>query len=312
MVNPKFKLQQLFNEFISESQYSVRLSSETIRGYKEIFRLFISTMPEVAGIDFFTSEMVNEFFKRLQTRERTVGKNITKVGTKESTIKTYRSKLNVFAEWLTRKNIIDHNPIKHLKVPIPKYDDRRALEIADIQKLYSAITTNSKNALLLRRDIAMVSLLTYTGLRFGEFISLESRDIDFQKKLLFVRSQTSKSNRTRLIPIHATLHFHLLDYIQERNRWKYKTHRLIVSANSDTGLSKDGLRHWVKTLQRKSGVKFHLHQFRHSFACNLAQKDVNAVKIQKLLGHSSLEMTMTYLRSIMPEDLNEEINRLSI
>jgi len=266
----------------------------------------------VTTSQFLTPEMLTEFFKRLQTRPRSVGKDTVVVGVKNSTIKTYWGKLNTFFVWLHWKNIILVNPLQGVKPPQPMYEDQKALPDDDTRKLYSAITLHAHSSLLLRRDTVMVSLLIFCGLRLGEFISLEVPDIDFEKQLLTVRSNTSKSKKVRYIPIHPTLLFHLRDYVLERNKKGYKTHYLIVSANSDKGLSRPGLKHWVKNLNAKSGVQFHLHQFRHAFACNLARKDVNAVKIQKLLGHSSLNMTMTYLRSIGTEDLRDEISRLSI
>jgi len=305
-------LQQLFDEFVKECQYSSRLRSETISGYTEVFHLFLSIMPEIICAKFLTTEMLVEYFKRLQTRERVIGKNTVKVGVKNSTIKTYRSKLNTFFEWLLRKSIIQDNPLKRIRPPEIEYEDQRALGEDDVHKLYSAVTLHSRNSLILRRDIVMLSLLFFCGLRLGEFISLEVRDVDFEKQLLTVRGQTSKSKRTRFIPIHFTLLFHLRDYIAARNKCRYTTQYLVVSTKGDAGLSRDGLKHWVKALNKKSGVKFHLHRFRHTFACNLANKNVNAANIQKLLGHSSLNMTMTYLRSIRTEDLKNEINRLSI
>ncbi len=310
MVHEK-NLQLLFDEYIRECQFSSRLRPETVRGYKEVFRLFVSIMPEITEVKFLTTEMLTEFFMRLQTRQRVDKKNTVKTGVKNSTIKTYWSKLNAFIEWLHRKTLIPENPLKRIKPPEIIYEDHRTLENEDVRKLYSAITLHSKSTLVLRRDTAMVSLLLFCGLRLGEFISLEVTDIDFEKQLLTVRGQTSKSKRTRYIPIHPTLIFHLRDYISERNKQKFTTQYLIVSVGGNRGLSRHGLKHWVKTLSIKSGVKFHVHRFRHSFACNLARKDVNAVKIQKLLGHSSLNMTMTYLRSISTEELSNEINRLS-
>jgi len=309
---PYKNLNQLFNEYEQECKYSSRLRSATVKGYTEVFRLFSLLMPEVTDVEALTTEMLTEFFKRLQTRERIVGSNTIKVGVKNSTIKTYWSKLNSFFEWLYRKGLIQDNPLKGIRPPELLYDDQRALGEDAVRKLYSAVTLHSKNTLVLRRDTAMISLLLFCGLRLGEFISLEARDIDFEKRLLTVRGQTSKSKRTRYIPIHPTLLFHLKDYIAERNRRNYKTQYLIVPVAYDRGLTRNGLKYWVKSLSLKSGVKFHLHRFRHSFACNLAMKDVNAVKIQKLLGHSSLNMTMTYLRSIATEDMQDEINRLSI
>lgn len=269
-------------------------------------------MPEITIPQSLTTEMLNEFFKRLHIRERKVGKNTFKSGIKNSTLRTYWSKLNTFLKWLENKQIITKNPISAIKPPEAIYEDDRALGEADIRKLYSTITLHSKSQLMLRRDTAMLSLLLFCGLRFNEFVSIEAQDIDFEKRLLTIRGQTSKSKRTRYIPMHPTLAFHLKDYITERNRRGYKTHFLFVSARSDNGIGRNGVKHWVKRLNQKSGVKFHLHRFRHTFASNLARKDVNAVKIQKLVGHKNLNMTMTYLRSIHAEDLQEEIQRLSI
>ena len=311
MQNEK-NLQQLFDDYVKECQFSSRLSKETVRGYTEVFKLFLTLMPEITEVKYLTAEMLSEFFMRLQTRERNVGKNAITSGVKDSTIKTYWSKLNSFFTWLYSKSILQDNPLKSIKPPVLFYEDQKAIADADIRKLYSSITLYSQTALNLRRDTAMISLLIFCGLRLGELISLEVRDIDFERRLLSVRSQTSKSRRARHIPIHPTLLFHLQDYIAERNRRKYTTEYLIVSTSGNHNLSRQGLKHWVKHLRQKSGIKFHLHQFRHSFACNLAKRDVNAIKIQKLLGHSSLNMTMTYLRSMQTEDLQDAINKLSL
>lgn len=306
------KLPQLCTQFLNECQYSSRLRLETIRSYREVIQVFIKVMPEITEANLISTEMIIEFFKRLQTRERIVGKGIIKVGVKSSTIKTYHTKFGSFLEWLFKKGIIPENPIKKIKPPELRYEDSRALDEDSVRKLYSSITLNSKDLLILRRDIAMVSLLIFSGIRLGEFVSLEVRNVDFEKRLLTVQGQTSKSQKTRVIPIHPTLLFHLRDYIIERNKRKYQTQYLIVSANRDRDLGRDGVKQWVKKHSANSGVKFHLHQFRHSFACNLAKKNVSAVKIQKLLGHSSLNMTMTYLRSINTEEMQDDINRLSI
>ena len=68
----------------------------------------------------------------------------------------------------------------------------------------------------------------------------------------------------------------------------------------------------LQALIKKSGVKFHLHQFRHTFACKLAEMNVNAFNVQKMLGHSSILMTMKYVRSMKTEDMGEDINKISI
>ena len=165
---------------------------------------------------------------------------------------------------------------------------------------------------MLKRDTAMVSVLFFCGLRLGEFISLKVMDVDMEKGMLTVKSETSKSRRSRPIPIHPTALLHLREYLKERNIDGYTTADLFVSHNEDKGLSRAGLKHWVKRLIKLSGVKFHLHRFRHCFATNLARNDVQTAKISKLMGHTDIRMTMVYLRSIDTEDLQVDINKLSI
>lgn len=99
-------LQQLCDDFINECQYSSRLRSETIRGYKEALQVFVKVMPEITVANLLTTDMIVQYFKRLQTRERLVGRGTIKVGVKNSTIKTYYTKINSFLEWLLRNKII--------------------------------------------------------------------------------------------------------------------------------------------------------------------------------------------------------------
>ncbi len=311
-ITKKTDLKQLFAEYISECQYSTGLRPETIRGYKAVFHNFSALMPQVNNTALLTPEVMNEFFKSVQVRKRIVGRDIEKVGVKASTIRTYWSKLNSFFEWLRLRGYIEVNPVTDIKTAEPVYDDKRAVERDDIYKIFSAVTLHSTNPLLLRRDTLIFSLLIFCGLRKGELIGLEVRDIDMMKRVLTVRGETSKSNRTRQIPINPALLVHLQEYITERNRRGYKTQHLLVSGNEDKGLSVHGLKHFVKKYNKISGVTFHVHRFRHSFACALANQNSSAVKIQKLMGHTDLRMTQRYLRSMSVDDLRDDVNMLNI
>ena len=309
---PKQNLKQLFEEYINECQYSRGLRPQTITGYKATFNHFFAMMPEVTVLQSLTVEMLNEFFKRIKTRERIVGKNTIRIGLEDSTVKTYGTKLNAFFVWLIQRKLMTENPLASIKLRHPEYKDKRALEIEEVHRIFTAVTLHSKTSLILKRDTAMVALLFFCGLRLGEFISLHVTDVDLEKQLLTVRAKTSKSKKTRYVPIHPTAMLHLQEYIKERNKKGFKTELLFVASNNDRGLSRHGLKHWVKRLSKLSGIKFHLHRFRHAFACNLAKNNANIIKIQKLMGHADPRMTSTYLRSITIEDCRNDINRLSI
>jgi len=303
-------LQQLYNDFISECRFSACLRPETIRGYRAVFNLFIKVMPEVTSTDLLTKEMLNEYFKRIENRDRKVGKKIVS-GVKRTTIKTHWSKLNVFFKWLKENNHTEENPLRGIKSPRVSYDDFKRLEDNEINKIYSAIISYSESSLIARRDTLMISLLLFLGIRKGEFISLQVKDLDFNKKIITIRGETSKSKKTRNIPMHPTLLLHLRDYLEERKRHCYKTEYLIVSTKNDKCLSREGLKHWLKKIIKISGVKFHLHQFRHTFACKLTEAGTPTASLQKLMGHINISMTAKYTRSLNAEDMGEDIEKIS-
>ena len=67
----------------------------------------------------------------------------------------------------------------------------------------------------------------------------------------------------------------------------------------------------VIDLIAKSGVKFHLHMFRHTFACKLTEGGTPSLSLQKLMGHTSLSMTAKYTRSLKAENMGDDIGNIS-
>ncbi|MEA2112518.1 MAG: site-specific integrase [Patescibacteria group bacterium] len=305
-------LQGLFEEYIEYVTHTRKLRSATIQGYKEVFRVFTMLMPEMTSPVIISSEKMSYFFKELDVRKRIVGKGEVRVGIKASTVMSYWCRLNSFFNWLEDRRYLEKNPLAKMKPAEPEYVDRKSFSKSNLERIIGAIDLYSKNTLLLKRDKAIIYLLFYTGIRKSELYSLRTMDVDLEKRILNVEGRTSKSKKTRELPINPTLSIHLKEYITERNKKGYKTEYLIVSNNKDGRLSRDGLNHFVKKLVRLSGVKFHLHMFRHTFACACAKNGIGSYKLQKLMGHTDLRMTDRYLRSMGVEDFRDDVNKLNI
>jgi integrase/recombinase XerD len=141
-------------------------------------------------------------------------------------------------------------------------------------------------------------------------MSLQIRDIDFERKILTVRAETSKSKTTRQIPLHSTTIMYLKDYLVARKH--YTTPYLIVSSSQDEKLTNDGLKHVIQVLRNSSGVSFHVHQLRHTFAVNFLKSSNNIAKLKQLLGHKNISMTMIYLRCLPVDELRGDIETMSI
>lgn len=305
-------LEQLFQEYLSTCRYSKQLSSKTIKSYGEVFSTFQKIMPEIKEISDIHSQMLQEFFKRISIRKRIVGKK-TVTGIRASTIRTYYNKLIAFIRWLEYYNYIKKGySSKMIKPPIPKYEDERALTDEEVSKIIASITLYSRgNEFLYARDLVIISLLIYTGIRRGELLALRISDINFQTDTLFINGATSKSKKGRYIPIHFSLLIQLKSYLKEREKRKTKCEKLIISSQFDTPYTVHGLRCWVKKYVELSGVRFHLHRFRHTFACKLAKQNADIISIMNVMGHTTTRMTEQYLRSIKTENSRSFIQELT-
>lgn len=306
-------LSHLHREFVREQRYAARLSEATLRGYEQSCALLCEVMPAVEP-DQLTPAVLTEFFRRLETRPRVVGRGIQRVGVKKSTIATYRSKLNRFFAWLERQGHLKANPFAAMEYPDVLYEDRKYLPRADVQKVFATLALRflSQPRFLQARNVALFSTLLYAGLRKGELLRLLVTDLDLARRELTVRAETSKSRLRRVIPVSGDLLKALRSYLMERQRRTLTTPFLFASAGRDGPLSADGLKHLVEDLRLASGVRFHLHQFRHTFAVNVLAQGSDVAKLKQLLGHRDIRMTAAYLRCLPTAALRADVETLAL
>lgn len=288
------------------------LRPATTKSYREVFRQFLALAPEVQYVDDLTPHAVDAFFQRLRTRQRKVGKSDIRTGVKPSTQRAYGSKLHSFFDWLCARGHLVTNPVDRSQLPRAEYTDQRALKREEVDRILSAIVQCAPNRFLRKRNLAILTLFLFAGLRRTELLSLKVHDLDLDRRTLTVRGETSKSKFTRSVPLAIEAVTKIEDYLQERRLRGVKHANLWVGSRIDQPFTKHGLKHLVQKLKERSGVAFHVHRFRHTYACMLGRNNVSAVKIQKLLGHTDLRMTQTYLRSLGVEDIRESVQFLSL
>lgn len=291
----KKTLQELHKDFLEEYEFVAKRSQSSLVGHRQVFSTFANLMPAVT-LNNVTTEAVKEFFRLLETRERQVGQKKIQTGIKPATAHTYRNKLSVFFDWLKARKLIKINPFATM--PIPRIDPEtiKYLRKDDIERIYAGINFNIKwpNNFIRKRNDIIISLCLCCGLRRNEMLSLSLNDIDLERKTLHIRPERSKTKRGREVPINSFLFQRLSDYIQERNKHDYKTHYLIVSGSKDRQLTIHGLKHVMDRLVKETGVQFHLHQLRHTFAINYLINTFDVIRLKQLMGHCDIRMTARY------------------
>jgi integrase len=143
-----------------------------------------------------------------------------------------------------------------------------------------------------------LSTIYSCGLRLGEGLRLEVRDVDWQRMLLHIRA--GKGNQDRYVPLPGRTLLLL------REQWKSHRHpTLLFPAKGHGGrgartatepLCRTTLQRAFRLALRASGVRkaAHIHTLRHSYATHLLEQGENLRQIQVNLGHRSPVVTALY------------------
>ena len=142
------------------------------------------------------------------------------------------------------------------------------------------------------RDRVIIKILARTGMRRGELRDVEIRDVDFEKRRIYIRS--GKGNKSRTVPVDTDTLQDIKFYIGDRNQGK-----LIISNKQDT-ISLKQINEICAKCGRIAGVRhpnpgksdINPHLFRHSFARMMLEKGMRMEEVQKLLGHASIKTTI--------------------
>ena len=200
----------------------------------------------------------------------------------KTTIDNIRRIFSSFFSWLENEDYIIKNPV-------------RRIHRVKIGRVVKEVLTD-ENLEVLRdkceeiRDLAMVELLTSTGMRVGELIRLNIEDIDFNERECVV---FGKGESERVVYFDARTKIHLMKYLQSRTD---DNPALFVSLNNPYDrLGISGIETRLRNLGNKCNIdRVHPHKFRRTMATNAIDKGMPIEQVQKLLGHVQIDTTMQY------------------
>lgn len=217
--------------------------------------------------------------------------------------------LEKFYEFLNHKGVQNLPPVTLRQLKLEK-GNTIVLTQQEVQLLYQAThkeAESTKQAALQSRDRAMLTVFYGCGLRRNEGVNLSIDDINFDRRILHVKK--GKNYKERLVPFSRQS----LIYLQE---WVYDYRARIVKDNKigalfiacgGSPLNGNSLYVRFKLLQQQvedpeiQNKNIGLHTLRHSIATHLLQNGMELQKIQRFLGHSSLESTQIYTHLISNE-----------
>jgi len=199
----------------------------------------------------------------------------------------YYRAISVFFNWLYSPKSgfhlrIEDNPIicmeppKKPKLILPSLTKEQVLNL--IQQAHCI------------RDKAIISLFTESGLRLSELVNIKNMDIDWQGKTIKV---LGKGNKEAFVTFGSLTESYLKQWL---NEYHPEPKQRIWN------LEFWGVKSFLDTLKRETGLPCNPHTFRRTFACLLRKAGLDSLTIKDLGRWESLEMVQRYTRSITFQD----------
>ena len=203
-------------------------------------------------------------------------------GASRVTVDNIRRILSSFFAWLEEEFYIVKSPVRRIhkvktgKVVKETYSDE-ALEL---------MRDSCGNA----RDLAIIDILSSTGMRVGELVKLNRDDIDFQNRECIV---TGKGNKQRIVYFDARTKIHLQNYLRQR---KDDNEALFVTLLAPYNrLQISGVEIRLRNIGKDLNMtKVHPHKFRRTLATMAIDKGMPIEQLQQILGHQKIDTTMHY------------------
>src|SRR5579864_2066334 len=283
-------MQPRFEQFTQERQYLTNVTPATISWYTQSLKWLRTESP--------TPEELKDAVVRMREK-----------GLKATGCNSAIRAINAYLHWSAVGSDVKCSPAcKHLRIPQLK-EPQLILPTLTTTQVSRLVNWRPKRKVFWQRRLHLLILfLLDTGCRVSEALSVHVREIDLDNLLLTL---DGKGRKQRMVPFSFELRKALFRYIADFER---KPDYLLFATRNETSLGRRVVLRAVKNLCKRLGFDppaRTLHAFRHTFAVNYLRRGGSVFHLQKVLGHSTLEMTRRYA-NLMTEDLQAVHQRLSL
>lgn len=273
-------------------QLSARNYSEgTIEGRRDALKVFLNWCSErdLSRASQITRPVLEAYQLWLWRYTRHNGKPLG-----WSTQRSRLSTIKDYFRWMTKQNVLLHNPASELELPrMEKRLPDAALTTSQMESLLAV--PNVTDALGVR-DRAMLEVFYSCGLRRMELCRLDVADLNIERRTLHIR--LGKGKKDRMVPLGERAIFWVEKYLREvRPRLSLDTRTQALFLTGYGGpFNPDVVSRMVSAMMEKAGLsgKGSCHMLRHTCATHMLEGGADIRYIQQLLGHAKLETTAIY------------------
>jgi integrase/recombinase XerD len=267
-----------FKNFLEEFHPNINLGSEvsvqTIRDY----------------IHYMKNEKV-----MFENHQWLADKYSEKKGLSPVTINVRLRSIKCFFKFLFDEKHIKENPCLRIKLLQTEKD---TIESFTKEQLEDLLQQPDQKTYTGYRDYVIMLLLLDTGIRSSEALGLITKNFNYEQKTLYVSASIAKNKQARLLPLSKKTAKSISVLIKENSIIEPNTDHIFLTYFGDEfkpSVLRERLREYRKSANIK-GVRVSPHTFRHTFAKFYILNGGDPFTLQRILGHSSMEMVRKYIQ----------------
>jgi site-specific recombinase XerD len=282
-------LSELVTDFLEYMEVEQNRSQKTISNYDHYLQRLVEFTSD-CDIQKLDAEMVRQWRLNLNRLKDSSGHELTK-----TTQNYHLIALRSFLKYLARRDI---SALDSAKIELAKVARAQVtyLETEEVDRLLASVDTSNPVGL---RDRAVIELLFSGGLRVSELVSLNTGQVNLDRREFMVRG---KGQKDRPIFVSEQAAHWINQYLESRHD-EFQPLFIHYSGTQDgtdggmyTRLTVRSVQRLVKRYARAAGITKDVspHTLRHSFATDLIQNGADIRSVQGLLGHANIATTQIY------------------
>jgi integrase/recombinase XerD len=240
-------------------------------------QLFLSFTEDLGKrhIEEITREDLEAFVEHEQDR-----------GLRMVSVKTRLSAVYAFLRFWHDKGVVSSELlVRKIRLRLPE-PPPRAIAPDDINRLLAVLGEV--------RDRAMILVLLRTGMRIGELLNTQVRDLNVSERKIAIY-EAEKNGVGRVVYISKDALCALKAWLRRRD----PNNGLLFYGQGRSSLTYNGARLMFLKYLKKAGLGhkgYTLHCLRHTFASEMLNAGMRLECLQPLLGHSNIEVTRRYAK----------------
>jgi site-specific recombinase XerD len=295
----------LLEMFLSAKRIEGR-TKNTIKFYKSLLTKFITFLGD-CRIGSLSIDDARRFIAHLQSKKtRCADHPMSREkagGLKATSMSAYVRSLKAFSSWLYEEGYTRVDLFSRLKRPSLPEPVIEVLSNAELDRIKQCI---NPDCFLGSRAYAIFLLLLDTGIRASELCTLTVENTHLDENYIKVMA---KGRKERIVPLANGTKKAMLRY---DTTFTPESDRPEFFLNCDgQRLTYSGLKQLIDRLGKKADIpRLRPHLFRHSFAVHYLMAGGDLVTLQRILGHTTIQVTQMYLH-LVDSDIKVQHSKFS-